>query len=294
MSRQSWILFLVPVLVWSTTFYAITFQLGSVTAPAYAVAMRFGCAAALLFIWLSLRGQPMLFSARIHLWIAASGICSYGMSYVLTYVAEQTIPSGLVAITFTLTVFLTPALARLAYGTPITKNTWLGGSLGIVGVALCFLPDMLSAQLSSAFFWGMLAMLLAAFVSSVAAVCSIYLNRIGVPVAAYTAWAMAYGAISAVIYGMLSGQALRFDMRASFWVAFAYLTVAGSVITFLSYLTLLKREGSARASYISVLAPIGAIIISVMWEGLTLQAPTLIGFFTALCGAWFTLFKKKT
>ena len=49
------------------------------------------------------------------------------MSYVLTYVAEETIPSGLVAIAFTVMVFMTPALARLTYGTSITRRTWRGG-----------------------------------------------------------------------------------------------------------------------------------------------------------------------
>ena len=119
MSRRSWILFLTPVLIWSTTFYAITLQLGSVTTPTYAVGLRFGCAAALLFAWLTIRNEPISLSIGIQSLTALSGLCAYGISYVLTYIAEQTIPSGLAAIAFTLMVFLTPALARLTYRTPI-------------------------------------------------------------------------------------------------------------------------------------------------------------------------------
>jgi hypothetical protein len=120
MSRRSWVLFLAPVLIWSTTFYAITLQLGSVTTPTYAVAVRFGIAATLLLIWLVVRREPIRVPLALQGWVALSGICSYGISYVLTYVAEETIPSGLVAIAFTLMVFFTPAFARIAYGTPIT------------------------------------------------------------------------------------------------------------------------------------------------------------------------------
>ena len=294
MSRRSWILFLVPVVIWSTTFYAITLQLGSVTTPTYAVGLRFGCAALILFVWLALHGEPLRLTLNLHAWTAASGICAYGISYVLTYIAEQSIPSGLVAIAFTLMVFLTPALTRITYGTPITRPTWLGGGLGVAGVAMCFLPDVMNAHLSAAFLCGMAAMVIAALVSSIGAVCSIQLNRSGVPVVTYTAWAMAYGAAATFAYGLLSGQSIHLDARPFFWAAFTYLTVAGTIVTFLCYLTLLKREGSARTMYISVLAPIGAVLVSVIWERLQLQVLTCVGIFTALLGAWITLSGKKS
>ena len=293
MSRRSWILFLTPVLIWSTTFYAITLQLGSVITPAYAVGLRFGCAAALLFAWLAIRKEPIALSLSMQGLTAISGLCSYGISYVLTYIAEETIASGLVAIAFTLMVFLTPALARLTYGTPITRRTWLGGSLGLLGVVLCFLPDVLRVDVSISFVTGMAAMAIAALVSSIGAVCSMRLNSQNVPVVTYTAWAMAYGAAAALLYGALSGQSLHLDMRPSFWAAFAYLTVPGTIDTFLSYLTLLKREGSARTMYISVMAPIGAVLVSILWEGFRPQALTWLGIVVALAGAWVTLKSKK-
>ena len=294
MSRRSWILFLIPVVIWSTTFYAITLQLGSVTTPTYAVGLRFGCAALILFVWLAIRGESLRLTLNVHLWIAASGICAYGISYVLTYVAEQSIPSGLVAIAFTLMVFLTPVLTRITYGTPITRLTLLGGSLGVAGVVMCFLPDVMNAQVSDAFAWGVAAMVVAALVSSIGAVCSIQLNRSGVPVVTYTAWAMAYGAVATLVYGLLSGQSLHLDAHPFFWAAFAYLTIAGTIVTFLCYLTLLKREGSARTIYISVLAPVGAALVSIIWEGLRLQVLTCVGISTVLLGAWITLAGKKS
>ena len=293
MSRRSWILFLTPVLIWSTTFYAITLQLGSVTTPTYAVALRFGCATALLFAWLAIRKEPIVLSFSMQGLTALSGLCSYGISYVLTYIAEETIASGLVAIAFTLMVFLTPALARLTYGAPITRRTWLGGSLGLLGVVLCFLPDVLRVDVSMSFVMGMAAMAVAALVSSIGAVCSMRLNSQNVPVVTYTAWAMAYGAAAAFVYGALSGQPFHLDGRPSFWMAFTYLTVPGTIVTFLSYLTLLKHEGSARTMYISVMAPIGAVIVSILWEGFRPQALTWLGIVVALAGAWVTLKSKK-
>lgn len=294
MSCRSGILFLTPVLIWSTTFYAITFQLGSVTTPTYAVGLRFSCAAALLFAWLAICKEPIALSIGMQTLTAISGLCSYGISYVLTYLAEETIPSGLVAIAFTLMVFLTPALARLTLRTPIAHQTWLGGGLGVIGVVLCFLPDVLHVDVSPTFVMGMGAMAIAALASSIGAICSMRLNFRQVPVVTYTAWAMAYGAAAAFVYGALSGQSLHFDGRPLFWVSFAYLVVPGTMVTFLSYLALLKREGSARTMYISVMAPIGAVLVSILWEGFSPQALTWLGIAVALAGAWVTLKSTRT
>ena len=77
-------------------------------------------------------------------------------------------------------------------------------------------------------------------------------------------------------------------------MAFTYLTVPGTIATFLSYLTLLKREGSARTMYISVMAPIDAVIVSILWENLRPQALTCFGMLVTLMGAWVTLKSKNT
>ena len=76
-------------------------------------------------------------------------------------------------------VFLAPALTRLVYGTPITRLNWPGGSLGMVGVGMYFLPDVMNAQMSDAFVWGMAAMVVTALGSSIGAVCSIRLQSHG-------------------------------------------------------------------------------------------------------------------
>jgi drug/metabolite transporter (DMT)-like permease len=291
--RSSWILFLVPVAIWSTTFYAITFQLGSVTPEVFSVALRFLLASIIIFLVLFARNNWAKMSKVDHGWAAASGITAYGISYVLTYVSERAVPSGLVAIAFTLMVFLTPLFARLAYGQVVTRATWIGGSLGVIGVALCFLPGVFAVGAQQIALWAVIAMLCAAIASSVAAVISMKLNERKVPVTTYTAWAMLYGSLATFAYGFATGESLRFDSRTSFWIAFVYLSILGTVVTFLCYLELLRREGSARTMYISVLSPIGALLVSLALEGLRLDALAWLGIACALAGAWYTLSHKS-
>ena len=289
MSRSSWILFLVPVIIWSTTFYAITFQLHSVTAEVISVGFRFLLASVIVFLFLFLRGKSVSMARSHHFLALASGVFAYGLSYVLTYISEREVPSGLVAIAFTLMVFLTPLFARIAFGHTITKATWIGGSLGVLGVVLCFLPGMLQSDATQIAAWAVFAMLCAAAASSVSAVISVRLNEQQVPVTTYTAWAMLYGALATLAYAAITGVQFALDSRPSFWIAFVYLSVLGTVVTFLCYLELMRREGTARAMYIGVLSPIGALLISLFLEDLRLPFVGWMGLACALLGAWYTL-----
>jgi drug/metabolite transporter (DMT)-like permease len=287
-------LFFVPVLIWSTTFYAITFQLRSVTPEVFSVALRFLFASIVIFLSLFAKKDWAKLSGVDHGLAFASGIAAYGLSYVLTYISERSVPSGLVAIAFTLMVFLTPLFARLAYGHAVTRRTWIGGTLGVIGVMLCFLPGVWTEGAEKIAIGSVLAMLCAAIASSIAAVISMRLNERGVSVVSYTAWAMLYGAIATFAYGFLTGESLRFDQRISYWIAFFYLSLLGTVVTFLCYLVLLRREGSARTMYISVLSPIGALLVSLLLEGLQLTLAMSLGIFCALLGAWYTLRGKSS
>ena len=255
----------------------------------WAVAIRFALAALLLAIWLRLRGVSLRLDVRHHPLVAVSGVLAYGVSYVLTYLAEESIPSGLVAICFTLMVFLTPLFARIALGRPTAKRTWIGGILGVAGVACCFLPSLAKTSLAGSLLPGVVMMLVAAAASSAAAVCSLALNARGIPVMTYTTWAMAYGAGTTMLWAVAQGHPLTLDARAAFWVALLYLSVLGSVVAFLCYLSLMRRHGPASAMYISVLSPLGAVVVSVLLEGLPPSLPLIAGSALALCGAWITL-----
>jgi drug/metabolite transporter (DMT)-like permease len=289
LSRRGWWLFLTPVAIWSTTFHAILYQLDSPTTPAWAVALRFALAAGGLALWCRLKGIPLAIPPARHPLILLSGVLAYSVSYVLTYLAEQDVPSGLVAICFTLMVFFTPVLARVFPHERTPARVWVGGVLGVAGVALCFLPSLLASELRPNFGWGLAMMLIAAAASSGAAVGSLRLNRHGIAVTAYTTWAMAYGAVCTALWAMASGQALAFDPRPGFWLALAYLSIFGTVVAFLCYLSLLREAGAGVAMYVSVLSPLGAVGVSIVLEGLRPEVPTVLGILLALGGAWVTL-----
>ena len=108
------VLFIIASLIWGSTFWAITLQLGH-TAPAVSVAYRFFLAAAALFAICLVRRDSLRLPWRTHRWMALQGGLTFGISYICTYESEQHIVSGLVAVMFALMVFWTPIWSRVFF-----------------------------------------------------------------------------------------------------------------------------------------------------------------------------------
>lgn len=107
-------LYLASVLIWGSTWLAITFQYGKV-APEVSVAYRFWLAAAILAAWCLVRRLKLRFTLREHGWLALQGALMFGVNYVCVYLAEQRIPSGLMAVIFSLLAILNLLGARLLF-----------------------------------------------------------------------------------------------------------------------------------------------------------------------------------
>src|SRR5689334_3803788 len=128
------VLFTLASLIWGSTFWAITLQLGDVP-PAVSVVYRFALASSVLFIICIGRGFKLQLPWRTQKWLMLQGMATFGLSYICTYQAEEVVVSGLVAVLCALMAFGTPVLRRVFYGTLIAPRTSGGGRGATVGVA---------------------------------------------------------------------------------------------------------------------------------------------------------------
>ena len=90
---RTWQLFAICVVVWGSTWHAITYQLSAFPAE-LAVALRFtlgGACALALSRW---RGDRLAFSAAQHAALALQGAFLYGFAYVCVYHAERFVRRG--------------------------------------------------------------------------------------------------------------------------------------------------------------------------------------------------------
>lgn len=265
MHASTFQLFSICVLIWGSTWFAITFQLG-VVAPEMSVGYRFLLAAAAMFGYCRWRGLPLAFGLRQHLDFAVFGVCMFCIGYILIYYAEMYVVSGVVAVAYSLSPMINMFAARVCFGTPMSRRVALAALFGVAGIACIFWPEFgrLSASRSAA--WGALLTILAVLSSSAGSMAALRNQRRGYSTWSSMAWGMLYGGALALAIGLASGRPLSFDTGAGYVLSLAYLALFGSVVTFACYITLIGRIGAARAGYIGVMVPVVALVISFLFE----------------------------
>src|SRR3546814_12335237 len=91
------------VLIWGTTWIALTYQVGLV-APELSVAYRFAIAAAVVFLWALLARHPLRFPWGTHRLLLAMGLCMFSFNFYFFYLAAAYLTSGLLAVVFSMTI----------------------------------------------------------------------------------------------------------------------------------------------------------------------------------------------
>ena len=266
------ILFIIACLIWGSTFYAITLQLGEV-APAISVVYRFGLSAAVLFGICLARGDRLGLPWRAQRWMMVQGFFTFALAYVCTYSSEQYIVSGLVAVLFALMVFWTPICSRFIYGTAIVWRVWAAGLLAMAGVTMLFYHSIeyawgdLSRGGAGHFLLGLGLALVATIASSVGSVVVSKVREQSQNQLLTMAWTMFWGTSMVAVWALLTGQPFALPQAPRYWMGLLYLALFGSVIAFYAYFTLINRIGSQKAVYIGVVTPVISVLLSIQLEG---------------------------
>lgn len=273
-------LYIVAVLIWGSTWQAIKFQLGGVP-PMVSVVWRFALASLMLLAYSAFRRMPLGFSARDHLWIALQGVLLFGLNYSGIYLAEQYLTSGLVAVVFSIVVFMNALGMRLFFSMPIRPATIVAAMVGVAGVALVFWPQIQRFGSSSDQLRGLALAVAATAVASLGNMVATHIHRRRLPVLQINAWSMFYGAAFVAAVALATGQRIAFDVSWPYIASLIYLALFGSALAFGAYLTLMRRIGADRASYTAVAIPVVALALSGVFEQLRWQLETIVG--VALC-----------
>ena len=270
-------------LIWGTTWFAITQQLGPVPAVV-SVAYRFILAAALVFLWCVLTRRRVALTRAQHLAAFAQGIFTFALDYPLIYMAEARIASAVVAIMFAGLAFVNLVLFRLVHGTKAAWTSWAGAALGVGGVGLMSLTQLAGAHMDQRAVIGVLLGLAGVLAAATGNLFAHKGHEAGAEVAPATAWAMAYGSGVLVLFALATGTPFRFDPRPAYALSLVYLSVFGSVIAFLIYFALARRRSYTFASYVSALTPPLALLMSAAFEHVRFGPGALGGVVLVLTG----------
>jgi drug/metabolite transporter (DMT)-like permease len=276
-------LYATTVAVWGASWIALKSQIG-VVAPEVSTLWRFLIAVAVMVLWVAWRREPMRFSSRDHALFAATGACMFSLNFVCFLYGGAHLPSGLMAVVFSLASVLNLLLGAAVLREPIEPRVAAGGFLGATGVGLLYWPEIAGAGYGAKALAGLGFCIAGTLFFCLGNLASTVIQRRDVPILAANAWGMAYGVAVLTAVSLVRGRAFTVEWTPVYLGSLIYLALFASVVAFACYLTLLRRIGAARAGYATVLFPVIALAISTLVEGYRWTPMAMLGAALAMAG----------
>ena len=275
--------FVLVALIWGSTWWVITTQLAAVPA-AWSVTLRFVLATPAMALLALVTGKSLRISGSAHRLALIVGISQFCGNYMFVYQAERHLTSGIVAVMLGLLLVPNALLGRFLLGQPITRRFLVGSTIAIVGIALLLVNEARGGAGSDNVWLGVILAIGGLLAASIANVVQANETGRSVPMASLLAWSMLYGTlIDAGLAWATTGLPV-FPRDPAFWLGTAYLALAGSVVTFPLYFTLVRKLGAGPAAYNGVASIVLAMLLSTLLEGYGWTPLALTGSVLALAG----------
>ncbi len=283
---MNYLLLSAVVLAWGFSWYAITLQVGEASAL-IALTYRFILSAFLMCAGLFLTGRWSFIPAKDQRWLAALGFCLFSMNFLCFYLAALHLPSGLMSVIFATAAIFGAINAWLFLRKPLEARILFAALCGVVGLGLLLFPEIDDQSVDRAPAWAILLPFVGTYLFSLGNLASARLSG-SYSLPNIVGQGMVWGALILVVLCMLFQETFVLPNSASFWGGVLYLSVIASLVAFLTYLSLVNRVGTARASYATVLFPIVAMVVSTIAEDYQWTAMSIVGLSLALCGTYLT------
>ncbi len=286
------LLYAAVVLIWGSTWTAIPFQLG-VVAEEVSVGYRFGIAALGLYSYAVVSRRRLRLPARTYPMVFLQGALLFSINYFFVYYGTTYITSGLVAVLFSSIVLMNAVFERLIFKTPVDRRLLLAAALGITGIAMIFWPEVSALSIADDTVKGIIMVMIGTAIASLGNMTAVVNTRGELPVVAVNAHAMAFAALLALAIAAALGREFDFLITPGYVLSLLYLAIIGSAVAFGCYLALLRRIGSARAAYSSVLFPVVALAMSTLLEDYRWTPIAATGILFTLVGNWLILSRRN-
>lgn len=291
MNLKGFIYFMIPSIVWGSTWYAIKFQIGT-TDPLFSVSYRFTIAGIILLLFGIIAGKSLKISLRGHLMILLQGLCLFGVNYWLVYLAEIHLTSALVAVVFSTLIFTNIFFNRLILKAPVQKEIVIASLIGFSGVVLLF-KDEITFNFSDNNFIALLFCTLSVILASVGNILSVYNLKKNISLIQSNAFGMLYGGVAMALIAFAMNKPFSFDLETPYVVSLIYLAVFGSVVGFSFYLKMQSEIGPDKAGYVAMLIPVIALITSTIFENYTWTYSGFLGTILIVSGNALAILKKR-
>lgn len=276
-------LYIVSVLVWGTSWFAIALQNGPVDSL-ISIFYRFALASLLLLPFLYITKRLQTTRRRDHLWFFLQGCCMFSFNFICFYHSSKYMASGLVSIVFSAAIFYNAINSRILFGVKPSKSIYGAGVLGILGLTLLFWQELKHTSASHELFLGIGLAALGTFGFSLGNMITVKHKKNEINPLTSTAYGMTYGTITLLLIAAVTQTPITWDSRPEYVFSLVYLSVFASIIGFTAYLSLVNRIGANQAAYATVVFPVIALAISSAFEGYSWGLLNGVGLILVLLG----------
>lgn len=285
-------LFLILLLTWGPSWYAITFQIAEVS-PEVSVGIRFLLAGAIFSAYCFFTGERFAFSRAQWLRIVCLALLLFSTNYIIIYHATHSLNSGLVSVIHSTLPIFNIVNAWLLMREKATQKTWIAAAIGLVGITLVFHKEWdVIANLEGELMLGIGLAFLATYIASLGNLAAVKTREAGVSTKSATALGMLMGGGMTLAYATLMGFPIRVPLTLPFLGSLAFLVVMASIVAFFVYFKLIERIGPGRSAYVALVYPLVALYISTVFEGYVIDGTALVGFALIVAGNFLILSQK--
>ncbi|MFA1237726.1 DMT family transporter [Serratia odorifera] len=278
------LLYLAVVLIWGTTWIAITLQQEGSVAIALSISYRFLLAALTMWAALLLLRRLRSISVRDHLFCLLQGGCVFGFNFYCFYQAAGYISSGLASVIFSMAVLFNALNSMIFFRQRPSATLLPAALLGLTGIIALFWHDLAANQMAPELLKGIGLSALGTYGFSLGNMISSRHQRRGLDILSTNTYAMTYGALLMGAVAVAQGSSLQISWDIRYLASLFYLAIFGSVIAFAAYFSLLGRIGSGAAAYSTLLFPLVALTISTLYEGYQWRPNAVFGLCLILLG----------
>ncbi len=244
--------------------------------PLTVVLGRVALAALLLNVFLAVKSSSLPRSGRVWTAFLVMGLCNNVVPFTLIAWGETRISSGFASILNATTPIVAVLVAH--YATDHEKLNWnkgVGALLGLVGVAVLMGPQTF-AGIRPDITWGAIACLAAAISYALAGV---YGRRFrGIPSLQVATGQLTASTLVLIPLACIVDRPWSLPLpSAHAWEALAGLALLSTVFAYLLYFRLLATAGSTNVLLVTLLLPVSALFLGVLFLGESVTAPAMGG-----------------
>jgi drug/metabolite transporter (DMT)-like permease len=274
-TATDWLVFASIAGIWGASFLLIAVGLESL-GPGLVTLLRVGLGAAILAV---LPGPRIRIEPEDRRAMVAVSFLWVGLPFTLFPLAEQHINSAVTGLLNGSTPTFTALFAALFFGRRTSGPQLLGVAVGFAGIVLISLPSL--GEGSSAASGVALVVLATACYGLAANLAAPLQARYGSrPVMARM---LALGTLWTLPFGLASVPSSELELAPI--VAVSVLGLVGTGLAFLLMGSLLGRVGATRASFITYLVPVVALVLGVVFQDDHVEVPALVGVVLVVSGA---------